>query len=502
MKKLFIFFMLLSLRICAAAQEFHSHSLEDALTPDATLHSGVWNVFHTADYAMHFGHQSKPRVAQDTRKSLMRADTTRADTTRMDTARVGAARMDTARVDTSRVNAARADTTRIFGTGGNGVNGLVRALVVVGNEVYVGGNFSQVNVGSTPVPANNVACFNLQTNTWRALASSTGNGVNGQVSALAVIGDTLLYVGGTFTEANAGNAPVPANNIAYFHLRNNTWHALGTEGSNGVDGPVNALTVVGHELYVGGDFAQANVGRAPVAASSLACFNSQTNTWQALASSTGNGVDGEVFALAVSGSVLYVGGEFTQANAGSSPIAANNVACFDLQRKVWSPLSSNTGNGVNGQVFALAVAGYDVYVGGEFTQANVGKSPLRTSCIACFNTGTNTWSKVGTTNSVEGTVYALAVSGSDLYAGGAFTRINAGKTSIAANYVARFNTSTNTWSILGTGNGVDGTVNALSIVGSEVYLSGYFTHADILSSSVLTNRVARFNTISKLWRPL
>ncbi|RFM23641.1 MAG: hypothetical protein D0433_09735 [Candidatus Thermochlorobacter aerophilum] len=64
---------------------------------------------------------------------------------------------------------------------------------------------------------------------------------------------------------------------------------------------------------------------------------------------------------------------------------------------------------------------------------------------------------------------------------GAFTRINAGKSSIAANYVARFNTSTNTWSILGTGNGVDGTVNALSIVGSEVYLSGYFTHADILS---------------------
>jgi N-acetylneuraminic acid mutarotase len=359
MKKLFIFFMLLSLRICAAAQELHLRPLEDALNPDGTLRSGIQGLFQVEGYAMHFGQHGEPIFLRCFSK------------------------LDTARTDT-----ARTDTVRTFGTGGNGVSGLVRALVVIGNEVYVGGNFTEVNVGSTPVPANNVACFNVQTNTWRALASNTGNGVNG-----------------------------------------------------------------------------------------------------------------EVFALAVSGSVLYVGGEFTQANAGSSPIAANNVAYFDLQRRVWSPLSSNTGNGVNGQVFALAVAGYDVYVGGEFTQANVGKSPLRVNCIARFNTGTNTWSKLGTTG-IDGTVYALAVSGSDLYAGGAFTRINTGKSSITANYVARFNTSTNTWSILGTGNGVDGTVNALSIVGSEVYVSGYFTHADILGSSVPTNRVARFNTASKLWRSL
>jgi hypothetical protein len=473
MKKLFIFFMLLSLRICAAAQELHLRPLEDALNPDGTLRSGIQGLFQVEGYAMHFGQHGEPIFLRCFSK-----------------------------LDTARTDMARTDTVRTFGTGGNGVSGLVRALVVTGNEVYVGGNFTEVNVGSTPVPANNVACFNVQTNTWRALASNTGNGVNGQVFALAVVGDTLLYVGGTFTEVNVGSTPVPANNIAYFHLRNNTWHALGTDGGNGVDGPVNALTVIGHELYVGGNFTEVNVGSTPVPANNVACFNVQTNTWRALASNTGNGVNGEVFALAVSGSVLYVGGEFTQANAGSSPIAANNVAYFDLQRRVWSPLSSNTGNGVNGQVFALAVAGYDVYVGGEFTQANVGKSPLRVNCIARFNTGTNTWSKLGTTTGIDGTVYALAVSGSDLYAGGAFTRINTGKSSITANYVARFNTSTNTWSILGTGNGVDGTVNALSIVGSEVYVSGYFTHADILGSSVPTNRVARFNTASKLWRSL
>jgi hypothetical protein len=478
MKKLFIFFMLLSLmRLDASAQAFHPQPLAFALNPDGTLRSGVRGSFATEGYTMHFGRHGKPIFAQDSSKSLISPDTARADT-------------------------ARTDAARIFGTGGNGVNGLVRALVVVGNEVYVGGNFTEANVGSTPVPANNVACFNLQTNTWRALASSTGNGVNGQVYALAVIGDTLLYVGGTFTEANAGSAPVPVNNLACFRIRSNTWHALGTDEGNGVDGPVNALTVIGNTLYVGGDFTQANVGRSAVAANSIACFNLQTNTWRALASSTGNGVNGEVFAIAISGSDIYVGGEFTQANSGSQPIPANNVARFNTECNVWSSLSSNTGNGVQGQVFSLAVAGYDVYVGGEFTQANVGKSPLRVSCIARFNTGTNTWSKLGTTHSVEGTVYALAVSGSDIYAGGAFTRINAGKSPIAANYVARFNTSTNTWSTLGSGNGVDGTVNALCIVDSEIYLSGYFTHTDIFGTPILANRVARFNTSSKLWRSL
>src|SRR5438477_5200739 len=77
---------------------------------------------------------------------------------------------------------------------------------------------------------------------------------------------------------------------------------------------------------------------------------------------------------------------------------------------------------------------------------------------------------------IGGGVSALAVSGSDLYAGGEFT--TAGGT--AANYIAKWDGSS--WSALGSGmNGAsDGFlpyVNALAESGSNVYAGGCFTAA-------------------------
>lgn len=69
---------------------------------------------------------------------------------------------------------------------------------------------------------------------------------------------------------------------------------------------------------------------------------------------------------------------------------------------------------------------------------------------------------------VNDTGFALVVSGTDIYVGGAFTVAG----NVAANHVAKFNTLTNTWSALGTGggNGVGGgcvgVLRALSQLGN------------------------------------
>jgi hypothetical protein len=73
---------------------------------------------------------------------------------------------------------------------------------------------------------------------------------------------------------------------------------------------------------------------------------------------------GYVFALAVSGSTLYAGGDFT--TAGGS--AANSIAQWNGSS--WSAL----GSGINGGVSALAVSSSTLYAGGEFTIAGTNVS--------------------------------------------------------------------------------------------------------------------------------
>src|SRR6266545_5062595 len=113
----------------------------------------------------------------------------------------------------------------------------------------------------------------------------------------------------------------------------------------GVNGYVSAIAVSGSDLYVGGRFN--TVGGLFVR--NIAKWDSATGAWSAL----GEGVFGnDVYAIAVSGTDVYVGGSF---NAAGGPLAsANNIARWDGNG--WSPL----GVGVNGAVYALAVSGSDL----------------------------------------------------------------------------------------------------------------------------------------------
>jgi hypothetical protein len=179
--------------------------------------------------------------------------------------------------------------------------------------VVVGGDFTEAG----GVSANSVARFNTQTNTWSSLGTGSSNGVNNYVNALAVVGNEV-YVGGDFTEAGG----VSANGVARFNTQTNTWSSLGTGSSNGVSGgivsAVNALAVVGNEVYVGGDFTEAG----GVSANRVARFNTQTNTWSSLGTGSSNGVNYWVQALAVVGNEVFVGGEFTLAGGIASTFIA------------------------------------------------------------------------------------------------------------------------------------------------------------------------------------
>ena len=359
----------------------------------------------------------------------------------------------------------------------NGVNGSVRALAVTGGTVYGGGDFTMAGGG----PANNIARFDTITQTWTSLGSGATDGVNTSVAALAVSGSTV-YVGGEFTQA--GDAP--ANRVARFDTSTQSWASLGSDLTNGVTGNfVSALAVSGSAVFVGGNFIQA--GGAPAAR--VARFDTISQTWSSLGSGAANGVDGAVRALAVSGSTLYLGGEFT--HAGGSP--ANRVVGFDTATQTWSRLGSGAANGVNNAVVELAVSDSTLYVGGNFSQA--GGAP--TDGVARFDASTQTWASLGSGAANAGRfISALAVSGGTVYVGGEFNRVEG----MPANNIARIDTTTQTWASLGSGwaNGVNGNIGALAVSESTVYAGGEFTHA----GDTAANRVARFDTSTRSWASL
>jgi hypothetical protein len=326
---------------------------------------------------------------------------------------------------------------------GVGVNGYVYALATLGNDVYAGGWFGAAG----GIAANQIAKWDGST--WSAL----GSGMNHPVHALVVSGNDL-FAGGNFTTAGG----VMVNRTAKWS--GNTWSALGS-GMN--DGSVVALTVFRSDVYAAGVFTNAG----GVAANRIAKWNG--SDWSAL----GSGMNlGFVYALAVLGDELYAGGSFT--NAGGA--AANRIAKWN--GTAWSTL----GSGTDGYVYALAVVGSDLYVGGDFKKAGGGL----TDYLAKWDG--SAWSALG--SGIGGghgfypIVLSLAVSDTNVYAGGNFTRAGGG----TANYIAKWNGSV--WSELG--SGMNNTVSALAVSGSDLYAGGNFTNA----GGVAANRIAKWNGMS------
>ena len=84
--------------------------------------------------------------------------------------------------------------------------------------------------------------------------------------------------------------------------------------------------------------------------------SARTSAWNAL----GGGLNQCVYAIAVEGPNVYVGGIFTDAGGNTN---ADHIARWDGAS--WNAL----GSGLNGDVSAIAVEGPNVYVGGAFTDA-------------------------------------------------------------------------------------------------------------------------------------
>ena len=295
-----------------------------------------------------------------------------------------------------------------------GVNNEVKALNVVGSDLYVGGLFTQTVDGT--VDLGYIARYDTTTGTWHALSNQ---GLDNSVAALTVVGDDL-YVGGRFTQTGDGSL-TNLGYIARYDTGTGTWHALPNQG---LYGHIYAMVADGSDVYVGGGFTQTTDGAVDLG--HIARYDTTAPAWHTLPN---QGLDNAVTALHVSGGDLYVGGHFTQ--TGDGTLSLGHIARYDTTGAAWHALPNQ---GLDDSVAALAVVGDDLYVGGMFSQTGNG-SLTNLGYIARYDTGAGTWHALPN-QGLNGWVYALAVVSSDLYVGGGFSQTGDG--SLSLNRIARY----------------------------------------------------------------
>ena len=303
-------------------------------------------------------------------------------------------------------------------------NGTILSLAMRGDDLYIGGTFDSLNIFN---PIKYLAKWNGRR--WSNLGADLFNlSQDDGVRSLTTQGDDL-YVGGLFTL----NLPDQSTTSNIAKWDGSAWSALGSGLNASV---VSLLTTPGNpDLYAAGQFTQSG----STSLNRIAQWSG--SAWVPLPSTDFiTDMNSYVGALIMQGNALYIGGDFA-ANS------FNNIA--QLNNGQWNNLSAI----FDGQVSAVAAHNSTLYAGGLFTGA-----------VEQWN-GT-TWSLLNGGLSSTGDIWvnALATNGLDLYVGGLFTgATNTGLAAINVNSIAKWDSTTSTWSALGSDLPADSLVDALGI---------------------------------------
>jgi hypothetical protein len=327
-----------------------------------------------------------------------------------------------------------------------GVTGSVNTLQLEGSTLYVGGGFSGSD-SAGGADRNFAAAIDTTTGAatpWNPNANGAVNGIVSSGTSFGLIGQF------------SGVDEVARNNAAAL----STTTGAVTAWNPDANGTLYAVQPDGSTVWIGGDFAGAGgVGGGSATRTGLAQVDATTGALTTLYP----GSIPNVRALALSGSTLYVGGEFAGTignGVNRDYLAAVNTVDATIDTAFDPPAPNDFVDG-------LAIEGSTVYAAGEFTETGTSSRPN----AAAFDAATGallTWDPAP-----DEITYTITAAGNAVYLGGAFTHVDgtaqAGTAAVDATSGALLPWNPN----LDRGGGVI-EVHAVAVSGSHVFLGGDF----------------------------
>ena len=387
---------------------------------------------------------------------------------------------------------------------GGGLNGAVSSLLLDGDRLYVGGEFTDTSSSSMNGKLRGVAVYDINQDQW----SSLGGGLNGNVSALGLL-KSQIQVAGNFSQVmDSDDNASPVSGLAVWDIASSSWRgsggflvgsmsfvANGTDdsqfiagsvissskyGSSGLvmlengdgDSPqVSPLNVQLGSSVTGGSTAThaATAKRSVHAKKSTAWFPKRWNVWARQSS-------GDLAALPPAPStpapavlagafwkngsadgleIVIIGGNFSFKASGADH---QGLALYDQDS---GSLTGLTGANINGTVRSLLVDGDSLYMGGEFSVPGQNLSGFAVYDLAGqqWVTGVESLQGTGGSDIVIRSVTKSASQDNAIIVAGTFSRGG----SLSCPSICQFDPSSKRWNNLG--SGITGEVATVAYAG-------------------------------------